>query len=150
MRAIFMSIVTKLVSSLVGSRPYRLCKSAGLTIEESDGDSAVVSFEGDRITPRRLMYVGDINPDLILFNATVRGTIPADRLPAHFLLDLLGRRKWAGTWTARTTGGEVRLTFQYHALSKGVDADMCMVICRTMIREVGEIENQMAAQGLLS
>lgn len=144
-----MGMLGKLVSGIAGTPAYRLCRAAGLPIEESDRESTTLCFDGDHISPRRPLFVSDLDHNLTMFAAYVRERIPEGGLSHQLLLELLSRRRWAGTWSARRCDDGVRLGIQYNALTKGLDVEMCSVICHTMIREVAEIEARLAAYGLL-
>lgn len=125
-------------------------QAAGLPIEESDRESTTLCFDGDHISPRRPLFVSDLDHNLTMFAAYVRERIPEGGLSHQLLLELLSRRRWIGTWSGRRCDDGIRLGIQYNALSKGLDAEMCSVICHTMIREVAEIEARLAGHGLLA
>jgi hypothetical protein len=145
-----MGLVSKVFGRLAGNQPYRLCREAGLPITEYDGETTILAFGGDEVTPQRMLFVSPLEDDEITFlDAYVRGTFPQYGLPDHLLLGLMARSKWAGSWKARVEDGGVRFSFRYSALSKGLDAAMMQLLCRTMIREVAEVEGILAANGLL-
>jgi hypothetical protein len=146
-----MGFLNDFVKGMKDSRLERLCAELGWGVDERIDDKTFgLHFNGDRLTPKRVVYVID-GDGMASFLCKCRAQFSSRTLPDDLLPAMLVRNVdvTVGAWQASVDSGGVSLLLRYNALTAGMDAATFQRICTMMLREVAEVEAGLSGKGLL-
>ena len=130
----------------------RLCRENGWNIDERHGDAIALYFKGDRVSPRRTVYV--TYPEgkaAMVFTCPCRAEFSARSLPDDLLGAMLLHNDdvTLGGWAAKVDDGSMNLCLQYTGMTAGMNAANFKAICTLMVKEVADVEANLHRKGLM-
>jgi hypothetical protein len=129
-----------------------LCQELGWCIDERDGDTVMLNFQGDSVSPmRHVLVVTCDDGDWFCFIANTRAEYPEHAVPNGLMSSLLHRNKESfGSWYAtERRHGLIGFACHHSAHAAGLDADTFKYICNRLLSEVGNVERELHRKGLL-